>query len=92
MSALMRGRPLVGAVAVIALLAAVAVACGGGGDGEEAIQSTLVPSPGAAGTPAATPAGTPAATPTTAIPCGPGGAAQGHGPPSQPICPLASAR
>jgi len=58
MVALKGGWPLVGVVAVIALLAAVAVACGGGGDGEEAIQSTLVPSPGAAGTPAGTPAPT----------------------------------
>jgi hypothetical protein len=53
---------LVGAVTVIALLAAVAVACGGGD--EEAIQSTVVPSPGAAGTPAGTPAATPTAIPS----------------------------
>ena len=79
MGALMRGRLLVGAVAVIALLAAVAVACGGGGDGEEAIQSTLVPEPRSRGTPAGTPAD--AATPPLSR--GPGGAAQGHGPPSQ---------
>jgi len=64
MSALRRGWPLVGAVTVIALLAAVAVACGGGGDDEEAIQSTLVPSPGAAGTPAGTPAPTASPIPT----------------------------
>jgi hypothetical protein len=68
MFALRRGWPLVGAAAVIALLAAVAIACGGGGDDKEPIQSTLVPSPGAAATPAGTPAATPAATPTTAIP------------------------
>jgi len=67
MGALVRGRFLVAAMVVIALLAAVAVACGGGGDDEEAIQSTLVPSPGATSAPAGTPAGTPAPTPT-AIP------------------------
>lgn len=60
MGALMSARLFVGAMAVLALLAA-AVACGGGDD-EEAVQSTLVPSPGAAGTPGGTPAGTPAPT------------------------------
>jgi len=62
MSALRRGRPLVGAVAVIALLAALAVACGGGDD-EEAVQSTLVPAASATGTPAGTPAASPTAIP-----------------------------
>ena len=55
MGTIMRGKLSVGALAVAALLAAVAVACGGGGDDEEAIQSTLVPSPGATGAPTATP-------------------------------------
>jgi hypothetical protein len=55
MGTIVRGKLLVGGLAVAALLAAVAVACGGGGDDEEAIQSTLVPSAGATGAPTATP-------------------------------------
>jgi len=60
MGTIMRGRLLVGALVVTALLAAVAGACGGGGD-EEATQATVVPSPGATGTPVGTPAATPSA-------------------------------
>ena len=58
MGALMRHGYLMTAVVVIGLLAAVGVACGGG-DGEEAAQSTVAPTGGATGTPAAA---------TTAIP------------------------
>ena len=58
-----RGGLLVGALVVAALLATVAVACGGGDD-EEALQSTMVPSPGATGTPAGTAAATPTGTPS----------------------------
>ena len=54
MGTIMRGRLLVGALVVTALLAAVAGACGGGGD-EEATQATVAPSPGATGAPTATP-------------------------------------
>ena len=66
MGALMRRRFLVTATAVIALLAAVGVACGGG-DGEEAAQSPAAPTAGATATPAAGGTGTPAAS-ATAIP------------------------
>jgi hypothetical protein len=58
MGAMTRGRLLIGALAVGALLATLAVACGGGDD-EEAIQSTIVPGPGVTGTAAGLPAGTP---------------------------------
>ena len=61
MGALVKGKSLVAAIAVISLLVAVAVACGGGGDNDEALQSTLVPSSGATGTPAATPTAIPSA-------------------------------
>jgi len=63
MGMMTRGRLLIGALAAFALLAAVAVACGGGGD-EEAIQSTMPPSAGATGTPAGTAAATPTGTPS----------------------------
>ena len=58
MGAIMRGRLLAGVLVVSALLAALAVACGGGGDDGEA---TVVPSPGTTGTPAATPTAIPSA-------------------------------
>ena len=61
MGALVKGKSLVAAIAVISLLVAVVVACGGGGDNDEALQSTLVPSSGATGTPAATPTAIPSA-------------------------------
>jgi hypothetical protein len=50
----MRSRLLAGALAVAVLLAALAVACGGGGD-EEATEATVAPSPGATVVPTATP-------------------------------------
>ena len=59
MGTIMRGRLLVGVLAV-AVLSAAAVACGGGGD-EEATGTTVAPSPGATGTPAGTPTATPSA-------------------------------
>ena len=59
MGAMTRGRLLMGALAVAALLAAVAVACGGGD--EEATQSTVAPGPGATGTATGAPSATPSA-------------------------------
>ena len=56
MGTIMWGRLLAGA-ALLAVLLAVAVACGGGGDEE----ATVAPSPGATGTPAGTPTATPSA-------------------------------
>jgi hypothetical protein len=56
MGKMMRGGLLPGAALLIALLAAMAVACGGG-NGEE----TVVPSPGVTGTPAGTSTATPSA-------------------------------
>jgi len=60
MDTTMRSRLLAGALAVAVLLAALAVACGGGGDEE----ATAAPSPGATGTPAGTAAATPVGTPS----------------------------
>ena len=57
MGTMMRGNPLLCAAALIALLTAVAVACGGGGVEEP----TVAPSPGATGVPTGAPTATPSA-------------------------------
>jgi hypothetical protein len=51
------------ALALLALLATTAVACGGGGE-EEVLQSTIPPGSGATSTPASTAAATPGGTPS----------------------------
>jgi hypothetical protein len=63
MGTMTRQRLLMGALALLALLATMAVACGGGGD-EEALQSTIPPGSGATSTPAITAIATPSGTPS----------------------------
>jgi hypothetical protein len=63
MGTMTRGRFLIGVLTVFALLAAVAVACGGGGD-EQVLQSTIPPGSGATSTPASAAAATPGGTPS----------------------------